>query len=88
MSRRIQPPSGRPSNYEKRFPFDHGPLYLLRDGDRNFDGEFRTNVKAMEIRELLSGPRPPWLRAYVERVIGTIRRECLDHLIIFNEASL
>ena len=42
----------------------------------------------MGIKQLLSAPRAPWQRAYVERVIGTIRRECLDHLIVFNEASL
>ncbi len=42
----------------------------------------------MEIREVLPTPRSPWQRAYVERVIGTIRRECLDHLIVFSETSL
>jgi transposase InsO family protein len=42
----------------------------------------------MGIKEVLSVPRPPWQRAYVERVIGTLRRECLDHVIVFNEASL
>ena len=42
----------------------------------------------MAIQEVLSAPRSPWQRAYVERVIGTIRRECLDHVIVFNEVSL
>ena len=42
----------------------------------------------MDIQEVLSAPRSPWQRAYIERVIGTIRRECLDHVIVFNEASL
>ena len=42
----------------------------------------------MDIKQVLSAPRSPWQRAYVERVIGTIRRECLDHLIVFNEGSL
>jgi hypothetical protein len=42
----------------------------------------------MGIREVLAAPRSPWQRAYVERVIGTIRRECLDHAIVFNEADL
>jgi hypothetical protein len=45
-------------------------------------------VEDMGIKEMLSTPRAPWQRAYVERVIGTIRRECLDHLIVLNEASL
>jgi putative transposase len=42
----------------------------------------------MGIKQVLSAPRSPWQRAYVERVIGTIRRECLDHMIAFNECSL
>ena len=42
----------------------------------------------MGIREVLSTPRSPWQRAYVERVIGSIRRECLDHVIVFHESSL
>jgi transposase InsO family protein len=45
-------------------------------------------VKAMGIKQVLSAPRSPWQRAYVERVIGTIRRECLDHVIVFSEAGL
>ena len=70
------------------FPFDQAPRYLLRDRDGIFDSEFRRDVKAMRIQEVLSTPRSPWERAYVERVIGTIRRECLDHVIVFNQASL
>jgi putative transposase len=70
------------------FPFEQVPRYLLRDRDRIFGSEFRKDVKAMGIKEVLSAPRSPWQRAYVERVIGTIRRECLDHLIVLNEASL
>ena len=42
----------------------------------------------MGIKEVLSAPRSPWQRAYIERVIGSIRRECLDHVIVLNEASL
>ena len=42
----------------------------------------------MSIEEVLSAPRAPWQRAYIERVIGSIRRECLDHVIVFHEASL
>jgi len=70
------------------FPFEQIPRYLLRDRDRIFGDEFTRDVKAMGITEVLSAPRSPWQRAYVERVIGTIRRECLDHVIVFNEASL
>jgi len=70
------------------FPFDQIPRYLLRDRDGIFGSGFREDVKVMGIKEVLSAPRSPWQRAYVERVIGTIRRECLDHVIVFNEASL
>jgi len=70
------------------FPFDQVPKYLLRDRDRIFGGEFSKKVAELGMEEVLSAPRSPWQRAYVERVIGTIRRECLDHVIVFNEASL
>jgi transposase InsO family protein len=70
------------------FPWDTAPQYLLRDRDRIFGKDFVDQVKAMGIKQVLSAPRSPWQRAYVERVIGTIRRECLDHLIVFNERSL
>jgi transposase InsO family protein len=70
------------------FPFDQVPRYLLRDRDGIFGSEFRSDVKAMGITEVLSTPQSPWERAFVERVIGTIRRECLDHVIVFNQASL
>src|SRR5262249_23611632 len=45
-------------------------------------------VEVMNIKEVLSAPRSPWQRAYLERVIGSIRRECLDHVIVFSEESL
>jgi putative transposase len=70
------------------FPWDSAPRYLLRDRDRIFGDDFTSQVQAMGIEQVLSAPRSPWQRAYVERVIGTIRRECLDHVIIFNEAAL
>ena len=70
------------------FPFEQIPRYLLRDRDRIFGNEFGEDVKSLGIKEVLSAPRSPWQRAYVERVIGTLRRECLDHVIVLNEASL
>src|SRR5215475_2195955 len=70
------------------FPFDQAPQYLLRDWDRIFGAEFSQQVADLGTEEVLGAPRSPWQRAYVERVIGTIRRECLDHVIVFNEASL
>jgi putative transposase len=62
------------------FPFEQIPRYLLRDRDAISGAEFGEGVKAIGIQEVLSAPRSPWQGAYVERVIGTIRRECLDHL--------
>jgi len=70
------------------FPWDTAPRYLLRDRDRIFGNDFVKQVRDIGIQEVLSAPRCPWQRAYVERVIGSIRRECLDHMIVFNEASL
>jgi putative transposase len=70
------------------FPFDSAPKYLLRDRDRIYGDEFRKQVEVLGIKEVLSAPRSPWQRAYIERIIGSIRRECLDHVIIFDEASL
>ena len=70
------------------FPFDQLPRYLLRDRDAIFGKDFRDQVRDMGIHEVLSTPRSPWQRAYVERVIGSIRRECLDHMIVFHESSL
>jgi putative transposase len=70
------------------FPWETAPQFLLRDRDRIFGNDFVDQVKAMGIQQVLSAPRSPWQRAYVERVIGTIGRECLDHVIVFNEQSL
>jgi transposase InsO family protein len=70
------------------FPFEQVPKYLLRDRDGIFGADFTKQVEDLSIEEVLSAPRAPWQRAYIERVIGSIRRECLDHVIVFNEASL
>ena len=70
------------------FPFEQVPKYLLRDRDRIFGTDFTKQVEDLSIEEVLSAPRAPWQRAYIERVIGSIRRQCLDHVIVFNEGSL
>jgi transposase InsO family protein len=70
------------------FPWETAPRYRLRDRDRIFGADFVKQVKDMGIREVLGAPRVPQQRAYIERVIGTIRRECLDHVIVFSEADL
>jgi transposase InsO family protein len=70
------------------FPWDTAPRYLLRDRDASYGRYFRSRVKAMEITEVITAPRSPWQNANVERMIGSIRRECLDHVVIFNERHL
>ncbi len=70
------------------FPFDETPQYLRRDRDCIFGGAFLNQLRAMGIEEVACAPRSPWQKSYVERVIGSIRREYLDHVIVFNEASL
>ncbi len=69
------------------FPWDEPPRYLLRDRDHAFDGWAET-AKAMEIDEVLTAPRSPLQNAYVERFIGSARRECLDHVIVFSDTGL
>jgi len=70
------------------FPDDSAPHYLLRDRDCIYGGEFRRRVRGMRIAEVLTAPRSPWQNPYAERVIGTIRRELLDHVIVLNEEHL
>ena len=70
------------------FPFDTCPRFLLRDRDRIYGEYFRKRVKHMGIDEVLIAPRSPWQNPYVERVIGSIRRECLDNFIILGETHL
>ena len=70
------------------FPWDDAPAYLQRDRDGIFGHAYQQQVRAMGIKELISAPRSPWQNGYAERVIGTIRRECLDHVIVFGENHL
>ena len=70
------------------FPWDTAPKYLIRDRDGVYGQVFRRRVRAMGIRDRPTAPRSPWQNPYVERLIGSVRRECLDHLIIFGEAHL
>ena len=64
------------------FPWDSAPRFLLRDRDRIFGADFTRQVTELGIQEVLGAPRAPRQRAYIERVIGTIRRECLDRVIV------
>jgi len=70
------------------FPFEEAPRFLLRDRDRIYGQSFRDRVEHMGIEEVRIAFRSPWQSPYVERLIGSIRHECLDHVIVFNEEHL
>jgi transposase InsO family protein len=70
------------------FPWDTVPKYLLRDRDSIYGVYFRQRLKNMNIKEVIIAPRSPWQNPFVERLIGSIRRDCLDHVIVLNESHL
>jgi transposase InsO family protein len=70
------------------FPYDEAPRFLIRDRDAIYGSDFQQRIKGMGIDEVLIACRSPWQSPFVERLIGSIRRECLDHVIVFNEAHL
>ena len=70
------------------FPFDTAPHYLLRDRDSIYSEQFRRRVKSLGIEEVVTAPRSAWQSPYVERLIGSIRGECLYHVIVVNERHL
>jgi transposase InsO family protein len=70
------------------FPWASAPAYLVRDNDRAYGHVFRSRVRAMGIRDRPISPGSPWQNGYAERLIGTLRRECLDQMLIFGEAQL
>jgi hypothetical protein len=70
------------------FPWEDPPKYLLRDRDKIYGESFRARVTGMGFEEVLIAARSPWQNPFVERLIGSIRRECLDHVIVVNERHL
>ena len=70
------------------FPWDTAPRFLLHDRDGTYGDECRACLDAMGIDEVLTAPRSPWQNPYVERLIGSMRRECVDHVVVLNERSL
>jgi transposase InsO family protein len=70
------------------FPWDTAPRHIIRDRDGAYGQEFRARLKAMGIEEVVAAPRSPWQNPYAERVIGSVRRECLDHVIVLGERHL
>jgi putative transposase len=70
------------------FPNDTAPSYLLRDRDRVYGEPFRHRVKGLGIGEVLTAPHSPWQNPFVERLIGSVRRECLDHVVVLGDRHL
>jgi transposase InsO family protein len=70
------------------FPYDSAPSYLLRDRDQVYGEQFRHRVKGMRIEEVLTAPHSPWQNPFAERLIGSIRRECLNHVLVLGESHL
>src|SRR5262249_12597310 len=70
------------------FPFGTAPSYLIRDRDSIYGEEVRRCLRSLGVEEVLTAPRSPWQNPYVERFFGTLRRECLNHLLILSERHL
>ena len=70
------------------FPWNEAPRYLIRDRDRIYGAVVTRRLRAMGIRDKPIAPASPWQNGYAERLIGSIRRECLDHIVVIGEAHL
>ena len=64
------------------------PCYLIRDRDGSYGSEFRRRIRGRGMKEVITAPRSPWQNAFAERRIGSIRRECLDHVVVLNQRRL
>jgi transposase InsO family protein len=69
-------------------PWDEAPTYIIRDNDRAFGSALTRRIEAMGIRDRPTSFRSPWQNGHVERLIGSIRSECTDYLIVLNEEHL
>jgi transposase InsO family protein len=70
------------------FPWDTAPRYMIRDRDRIYGIVVTRRLRAMGIRDKPTAPASPWQNGFVERLIGSIRRECVDHIIVLGEVHL
>jgi transposase InsO family protein len=70
------------------FPWDEAPRYLIRDRDRIYGSVVTRRLRAMGIRDRPTAPASPWQNGFAERLIGSIRRECVDHIIVLGEMHL
>ena len=88
MSQRIQRLNGQCNKIIEAFPEDTAPRFILRDRDQIYGEDFLQRVHGIGVEEVLTSPRSPWQHAYAERLIDTLRRECLDHMIVMSEEHL
>ncbi len=70
------------------FPWDSAPSYLVRDRDSSYGQPFKKRLRSMGIRDRPTAPRSPWQNGYAERLIGSVRREFVDHVIVLGERHL
>jgi transposase InsO family protein len=70
------------------FPWDEAPRYLIRDQDRIYGDVTLRRIRAMGIRDKPIEPASPWQNGFAERLIGSIRRECVDHIVVWGEGHL
>ena len=70
------------------FPFDSSPRYLIRDRDSIYDQQVVDTLEMLDINQIIISRRSPWQNGFCERIIGTIRRDCLDHMIVLNDRHL
>ena len=87
-SQRTRRPNGSYVSLTEAFPWDEGPRHLIRDRDRAYGAAIVRRVRAMGIRDKPIAPASPWQNGFAERLIGSIRRECVDHFIVLGEAHL
>src|SRR5258706_26933 len=76
------------SQITEAFPWDEAPHYLIHDRDRIFGSVVTRRLRAMGIRDKPTAPALPWQNGFAERLIGSIRRECVDHIIVLDEMHL
>ena len=75
-------------DWTEAFPWDEAPRYLMRDRDRIYGDVALRRIRVMGIRDKPIAPASPWQNGFVERLIGSIRRECVDHFVVWGEARL
>jgi hypothetical protein len=88
MSQNIQQRNGQLSRLLRHVHGDTVPKYLLRDRDGIYGSVFQNRVNNLGINEVITAPQSPWQNPYCERIIGSIRGDCLNHLIVLNDNHL